>query len=252
MLNNMIITAIDDVFTVDSPKGRQMQMHCRNSYGITFCYGGQITYYQDDKAVVSDRNHMVLLPEGQDYFLYGDAAGLFPVINVHCTPDFKITEPTAFPISHPETYLKTYERLKELFLFGKNHAKCMSILYDLLSSIASENAGGNRIAAGAAAYMESHYADPGLTNQGIADYLDVSEVYLRRMFREVFHTTPKQYVLDLRIRKAKQLLSEGHLPVNEIAEICGFASVYHFSRAFRQAAGLSPTDYRNNERKVII
>ena len=252
MLNNMTITAIEDVFTVDSPKGRQMQMHCRDSYGITFCYGGQITYYQNGKAVVSDRNHMVLLPKGQAYFLYGDASGLFPVINVHCTPDFKVTAPTAFPISHPETYLKNYERLKELFLLGKNQAKCMSILYDLLGSIAAETAGGNRIAAGAAAYMEAHYSDSGLTNQSIADHLEVSEVYLRRMFREVFHTTPKQYILDLRLRKAKQLLAEGHLPVNEIGEICGFSSVYHFSRAFRQVTGLSPTEYRNNARKVII
>lgn len=252
MLNQMIITSIEEVFTVDSAKGRQFQMHCRPCYGITFCYGGQITYYQNGKAVVSDRNHMVLLPEGQDYFLYGDASGLFPVINIHCTPEFKITAPTAFPISHPETYLKNYERLKELFLLGKNQAKCMSILYDLLSSIAAENAGGNRIAAGAAAYMEQHYSNAGLTNQNVADHLEVSEVYFRRLFREEFHTTPKQYILDLRLRKAKQLLAEGHLPVNEISEICGFSSVYHFSRAFRQAAGLSPTEYRNNARKVII
>ena len=252
MLNNMTIIAIDDVFTVDSQKGRQMQMHCRSSYGITFCYSGQITYYQNGKAVVSDRNHMVLLPEGQAYYLYGDASGLFPVINVHCAPGFQITAPTAFPISHPETYLKNYERLKELFLLGKNQAKCMSILYDLLGSIAAENAGGNRVAAGAAAYLEAHYADPGLTNQIIAAELDVSEVYFRRLFREEFHTTPKQYILDLRIRKARQLLAEGHLPVNEIAEACGFSSVYHFSRAFRQAAGLSPTEYRNNARKVMI
>ena len=122
----------------------------------------------------------------------------------------------------------------------------------IVEEIAAENAGGNRVAAGAAAYMEQNYSNAGLTNQNVADHLDVSEVYFRRLFREEFHTTPKQYILDLRIRKAKQLLAEGHLPVNEISESCGFSSVYHFSRAFRQAAGLSPTEYRNNARKVII
>ena len=165
MLNNMTITSIEDVFTVDSQKGRQMEMHRRPSYGITLCYSGQITYYQNGNAVVSDRNHMVLLPQGQDYSLYGDASGLFPVINVHCTPDFCVTKPTAFTLRNPEICLKQYERLQELFIFGKNNAKCMSILYELLSSIADENAGGNRIAAGAVAYMEQHYSNAGLTNQ---------------------------------------------------------------------------------------
>lgn len=252
MLNQMIITSVEGVFTVDSPRGRQVEIQRRTCFGITFCYHGQITYYQNGKAVVSDRDHMVLLPEGQNYSLFGDADGLFPVINVHCLPSFQVNAPTAFPLNHPEVYLKQFEQLKELFLLGKNGAKCLSIIYDLLGSIASENAGGNRLASGAVSYMEQHYSDPTLTNQIIAAQLGVSEVYFRRVFRDVYFMTPKQYILDLRNRKAKQLLSEGQLSIHEIAEACGFSSVYHFSRAFHQNSGLSPTEYRNKAKKIII
>lgn len=252
MLDRMIITSIDEVFTVDSPVGRQLEMRNRDSFGITFCYGGRITYCQKGVSVISDRGHMVLLPKGRDYSLYGDATGLFPVINVQCTPEFTIEAPISFPLSHPEVYLKQYEQLRELFPINKNRAKCFAILYDMISGISAENAGGNRIAAGAVSYIEQNYSDPTLNNSMIASHLGISEVYFRRVFREYFAVTPKQYILDMRNKKARQLLAEGLLPINKIAENCGFASVYHFSRAFRQSAGLSPTEYRNHMKKVII
>ncbi len=163
MLETMTVTAIDDIYTVDSPKGRYVQMKNRRCYGLTFCYGGQITYYQKGKATVSDRDHMVLLPQGQNYELEGDASGLFPVIDVRCTPDFQITAPTAFRIRHPDNYLRDYERLKDLYLLRSSQAKCMSLLYDMLDRIAGDNA-PNPIAAAAGAYVAEHYADPELTN----------------------------------------------------------------------------------------
>lgn len=252
MLNQMIITSVEDVFTVDSPKGRRFTMVNRNSFGITFCYSGQISYFHRSNTVISDRNHMVLLPQGETYSLRGDASGRFPVINVRCTSTFPLKEPTAFSLARPEVYLKRYEQLKDLFILGKHSAKCLSILYDMLSDIITENTGGNRICSAAVAYIGQHYTDPTLNIAAIAAKLGISEVYLRRLFQKEFSATPKQYVMDLRIRKAKQLLSEGHLPIQAIAETCGYSGIYHFSRAFHQSTGLSPSAYRNQERRLII
>lgn len=252
MLDGMIVTSIDEVFTVDSPVGRQLEMRDRDSFGITLCYGGQITYHQNGLSVISDREHMVLLPKGRDYSLYGDATGMFPVINVQCTPEFTLDSPVSFPLGHPEVYLKQYEQLRELFLLGRSRARCFAILYDILGGIADENQCVDHIAAGAASFIEQSYSDPTLCNAMIAAHLGISEVYFRRVFREYFAMTPKQYILDLRNKKARQLLAEGHLPIHSIAESCGFSSVYNFSRAFRHASGVSPTEYRNNTRKVAI
>jgi AraC-like DNA-binding protein len=54
------------------------------------------------------------------------------------------------------------------------------------------------------------------------------------------------------MRRAKQLLTDGMLTVSAIAEQCGFSSVYHFSRAFKQTTGLSPTAYakQNHQTKL--
>lgn len=252
MLDQLVITSIEDVFTVSSPVGRHLQIHNRSCYGISFCYNGQITYMQNGNCTVSDQDHMVLLPQGQDYELRGDATGLFPVINVLCNPGFSVTHPTAFPLRHPEQYLRKYEKLQDLFIIGKNHAKAMSILYDMIGSIIADSQGDNWIAAKAISYMEQHYTQPDLSNQQIADHLGVSEVYFRRLFRQAFDVTPKQYILTLRIRKAEQLLSEALLQINQISQRCGFSSVYHFSRAFHQIVGVSPSQYRESSRRIEI
>lgn len=252
MLQEMVITKILDVFTVNSPKGRHLDMHNRSAYGITFCYQGQITYTKSGIRVVSDRNHMVLLPQGQDYTLHGNEPGQFPVINIHCAPPFSVTEPTAFPLRDPEIYLREYERLRELFLLGNRQAECMSILYHILGELAMENIAGHDMIQAALQYIEQSYLDASISNSRIARQCNVSEVYFRKKFKESCGITPKQYILNLRMRKAKQLLSESQSSVGEIAETCGFTNTYHFSRAFHHNTGLSPTQYRQQSKKTFI
>ena len=66
------------------------------------------------------------------------------------------------------------------------------------------------------------------------------------MFTQNFGVSPKQYLIDMRIKLAKQLLLEDEKLISDIAESCGFGSVYHFSRTFKQATGMSPTEYRRS------
>lgn len=252
MLNQMVVTSITDVFTVDSHKGRRVKMINRNSYGITFCYGGESPIIRRGTRVVSDRNHMVLLPQGQDYFLHCDSSGLFPVVNVRCTEDFQVARPTAFPLQDPDSYLKDYERLRELYFLGNHSARCMSVLYQMIAGIASEPLGDQSVLGAAMEFLERHYADPHFTNASIASHLHISEAYFRRLFKERYGVAPKQYILNLRLRKARQLLSERWGSVTEIAESCGFSSVYHFSRAFCRGVGVSPTQYSRSQRKDAI
>lgn len=252
MLRNMTAININDVFTVDSQKGRSVDIHNRGTYGISFCYGGQITYYLNGKTVVSDRNHMVLLPQGQNYHLYCDKSGLFPVINIKCTPDFCITEHISIPIRNPEKYLKNFERLKEHYILSNNRPKCMSILYDILSDLAADSTSCNPIVTEAVRFIDQNYTDSNLTVATIASNCNISEVYLRRLFKDVFQISPKQYLQDLRLRKAKQLLSEGSLSIGQVAEYSGYSSVYHFSRSFHKEVGISPSEYSSIERKIQI
>ena len=95
-------------------------------------------------------------------------------------------------------------------------------------------------------YIEKNLSDPFLTVSEIAASVKISETYCRRMFTQNFGVSPKQYLIDMRIKLAKQLLLEDEKLISDIAESCGFGSVYHFSRTFKQATGMSPTEYRRS------
>ncbi|MBQ1933541.1 MAG: helix-turn-helix transcriptional regulator, partial [Clostridia bacterium] len=60
------------------------------------------------------------------------------------------------------------------------------------------------------------------------------------------------YITELRITNAKDLLSVGTMPAGEIAEKCGFASQYYFSRIFRKNTGVTPSEYRNRYSEAVV
>ena len=92
-------------------------------------------------------------------------------------------------------------------------------------------------------YIESHIGDNSITNKLLAQKMNISEVYLRKLFLSNLGITPKQYILELRINKAKQLLVYSNYSVTKISEKCGFSSPYHFCRAFKSKTGIPPTEY---------
>lgn len=78
----------------------------------------------------------------------------------------------------------------------------------------------------------------------LAQACRVSEVYLRKLFSKHLSTSPKQYIIDLRLQKATQLLREGALTITDISETCGFSNPYHFCRIFKEHLGITPSEYR--------
>ncbi|WP_161557159.1 helix-turn-helix domain-containing protein [Acidisarcina polymorpha] len=71
-----------------------------------------------------------------------------------------------------------------------------------------------------------------------------SKRHLLRSFRASTGRSPHQYILDLRIEKARRLMLKPALSLIDIAFECGFASQAHFTYAFRQRQGATPSDYR--------
>lgn len=78
----------------------------------------------------------------------------------------------------------------------------------------------------------------------IAEELNVSYTKFRNDFKNTTGMSPNQYLLDLRIQKATELLSSTNLNINEIAYQTGFESVFYFSRFFKKKEGVSPKEYR--------
>lgn len=79
----------------------------------------------------------------------------------------------------------------------------------------------------------------------LAKELNVGYSYFRRMFKKYTGISPVQYHLQLKLKKAENMLSMTDKPIKEIAFDLGFQSLFYFSKLFKQKKGMSPTEMRN-------
>ena len=88
--------------------------------------------------------------------------------------------------------------------------------------------------------MQQNLEEP-LRMTEVAHYLECSQRQLERLFHQHTGMTPMRYYLNLRIHKARGLLTQTDLSVAEVAGACGFKNTAHFSRAYRQTFAQSPS-----------
>jgi len=249
-LQNIVVAEIINAITVSSPKGRYEKINNRKYYGISFCNEGQITYTHNGKDFVSDSKHIIILPQRQSYTLRGDKTGAFCLINFTCTEPLCDTFLT-IPTENTDIFIRDFETIKKLSLFPENRTKIMSIFYNMIHNLIPE---GNlcKTIAPAIEYIKRNYKDENLSGVVLSRECNISEVYLRKLFKKHLNTTPKQYISEIRLQKAKQLLSEGILKINAVSEECGFDSSYNFCRFFKEKTGITPTDYTRQNKILKI
>ncbi len=95
----------------------------------------------------------------------------------------------------------------------------------------------------AIAVMEANLEDP-LTIPEICAGVDLSQRQLERLFQQYVRTSPKLYYRDIRLDRARGLVTQTTLPLKEVAIACGFASQEHFSRVYRARFGVTPSTDR--------
>lgn len=95
----------------------------------------------------------------------------------------------------------------------------------------------------AAEIMAVNIEDP-LPLAEVAAAMQISLRQLERLFHRYFNLSPGHYYMNLRLRRARELLTQTSLPVMQITVACGFQSASHFCKAFRSLFGHSPSDER--------
>ena len=252
MLRDLTVGEVKEVFTVYSERGRYLQMRDRACYGLSFCLGGEIVYTHKGRRTVSNEGCAVLLPKGASYLLEGTRAGEFPLINFTLAEGCGFEDFITVPLYRSEGYLRDFESMREQMLRGGGRLRLLELFYGILHRLSQEGAAQKNALGRAIAYLEKHYADGDLSNTVLSEQAGVSEAYLRRLFKDALGMSPKRYVTDLRLQRAKQLLTESNLTVGEVAAACGFSGICHFSAAFNAQTGTSPSVYRRRNRRVLL
>ena len=91
--------------------------------------------------------------------------------------------------------------------------------------------------------MEANLEEP-LTRAELAESVRLSIRQLERLFRKNLDSTPKHYYLELRLRRARQLLLQTSISVLGIALACGFVSASHFSKCYKENFAKTPREER--------
>ncbi len=115
---------------------------------------------------------------------------------------------------------------------------------EIAKSIGRNGGRSHRFKKPIADYVQTHYMDPGMSLKHLALEFKLSEVYLSKLWRELFGTNFFSYIEELRMDRASTLLRSGKLTVDEIAHTVGYHSAHAFRRAFKRARGVSPSYYR--------
>ncbi|PVC66090.1 AraC family transcriptional regulator [Priestia megaterium] len=94
-------------------------------------------------------------------------------------------------------------------------------------------------------YMQDHYAES-ITLDELTRLSNLSSSHFINSFKQTLGVTPHQYLLKIRIERAKEKLQSSSLPLSEIAYELGFTDQSHFSKHFKKITGMSPLKWKQN------
>jgi AraC-like DNA-binding protein len=97
-------------------------------------------------------------------------------------------------------------------------------------------------------FIDGHYAEK-IDLNNIADEVYSSKFHFIRQFKSIYHKTPHQYLIAVRMEKARELLKEGR-PVSEVCYAVGFESLGSFSALFKRLHRITPLEYLKQQQAV--
>lgn len=102
----------------------------------------------------------------------------------------------------------------------------------------------------AVSYLQAHYQDPTLTTVKLAQELYASREHLSRAFKECTMESIHSYLTHLRMQHCRKALEDGVSVLNACTEI-GFPDYSSFLKTFRRLYGITPAEYRSQNRKKV-
>ncbi|MBD5471072.1 MAG: 2-isopropylmalate synthase [Lachnospiraceae bacterium] len=126
------------------------------------------------------------------------------------------------------------------------HALCVSV--NKLPEIQSNDACQDERMMAIMNYIQANYQ--GIALSDIAAYFHLSEPYLSKYIHDKSGKTFGDLLINIRMKKAKTLLRNGNMTVENVAMAVGYPNVEHFNRVFKKKMGMTPVQYRKGEKQV--
>ena len=225
----------------------------RHSDCFAFILSGKATYRFGNETAEAEKGNIIFLAKGSSYEItVRDPNYRFYFIDFSFDGK-KTLKNEIFKQEKLKNLENFFIKFHTLWTAGNFADKiyCKSLIYNIYSDIAKENAlqyipssKKQRIDL-ALAKIKAGFAKADISIEELCRECAMSEVHFRRLFYQIYHTSPMKFIISLRVSKAKELLTNTEMKIQDISEACGFNNPYYFSKVFRQAVGLTPSRYRN-------
>ncbi|MGI6199899.1 MAG: helix-turn-helix domain-containing protein [Christensenellales bacterium] len=225
----------------------------RDHYLIHFVFSGQGVFTMDGMRHPLRAGQCFLIEPGvvTVYRADQDDPWYYGWIGVQGRDCPRILEQCSLTREHPVTAYSDPVRMEQCIralsdpYSAHNPFAVLSRLYEIFSLMhtpARHRSGSDRVEQ-ASEYILRHFSYPTLSVADVAHYVGVDRSQLFRLFKHGTGLSPQEFILDVRLRRAQQLMRETDLTVTEIGYSCGFGEPSHFSRLFKRRTGLSPRAY---------
>jgi len=212
---------------------------------------GTSTFTVNDTTTKVHKGDIVYLPRSMTYSQYTEGE---TVIAIHflnhshqVQQNLEVFHFDDFSLLY-DTAMTMYQIWSEKKTGYKTH--CTALLYMLLHQICQTHQSGETPSprtteklAKSLDYIHQHYRKGHISIKYLAQLSAVSETYFRRRFREIYLVSPNQYITNLKMEFAAQMLQSRLYTVAEVSECTGYSSVKYFERVFKHRYGLTPSEF---------
>ncbi|MGN0242825.1 MAG: AraC family transcriptional regulator [Lachnospiraceae bacterium] len=233
----------------------------RADYQILYVYNG-VAYFKGEKGYqkVDAGNIYIYRPhEMQDY--YFDKKDQADIYWIHINAirgashlqDFDLLEEPVISVGISYEYTEVFEKI---ILELQNKKECyeqlaeayLTVLLGMMNrgrinmNLEQDKCFTNSIS-GSIHYINQIFSQK-ISFHEEAENWGMSFRQYERQFKKITGKTPQQYLIDLRIKKAKEYLKNLHYSIADVGTYVGYQDAFYFSRIFKKTTGMTPSDYR--------
>ena len=227
----------------------------RNYDSISTRLSGRGVFETDTGRLSVKKGDLLYIPKSAKYNQSTSSETVIAVhfINYTFNKNSKIEKITVDDVEFIDTTIKKMYDIWKEKKQGYRY-RCTSLLYELLyflncqehkKKIDSSNH-DLRIKK-AVDYIHCNFRSEQIEVSFLADMCLVSETYFRKLFKKFYMVSPKQYIINLQLETAIQLLQSQLYSVSEVCEKSGFSDSKYFSKLFKNRYGCSPKNFARSQ-----
>lgn len=246
------------LFVGEHPKIYDVRWHSHKHWEFIYCTSGEgIFCLKNGTEIPYHAGDLVMIPPSEVHTNFSEGG----FTNIHLTMDDpSFPDRSAFRVADENNSIGMAFAQAKLYYMSdkKKHELILAALGDLITSyitVFRSNAEFSEPVAKIRASIMQNFTRPDYALDQIIRGLPFHYDYLRKLFKKEVGMSPLEYMTDLRMKNAEQLLTtmwSSGCTIAEIAQLCGFEDALYFSRVFKKYYGYAPSKFIKKNKEIYI